>query len=527
LGIAANSKKPFVDAILGLDEQVQTTLIEVMQKYVYKADAQPENMEKDLIETLLAQIKQKDLEHNNVLQHLKKVEEENEEMTKRLSDLKRMHKKEVEEKQEEAEYSNKNSYSLHSPTQFQRERELAEEADNLDRELSILKSTMATLEKEKDSQIQKLKEELEDTKIYQEQVKELTVQINKYKKKADELMEDNKDMAEQLEKMETLQYQVIENEKSRKNIEEEKNKLIGELYNEKSNSGRIAGELKKLKNEYAILEKDNKLLNEKYKFAECQAKSAEEALENYKEEYEMQMNTKSLYGLEEEAKYKEEVNKLKLEIGQLRNISEETSKSKLMELEAMLNNMTLEKNKLQEEVQVAYSRTTKLESENEELKSQMLVFQKGNKAIEAHIKEYQRVKRDKDTLLELAKRAQDSLEELDRLKKTNAQLETENEQLKKQVEVLEREKSNKESELNNLKEKNVQITKKLTRAEERIKILEEAKVRYEGVYKEVQDKKELIFGQKLEEELLKQKELKKQKYKAKLQKLTVSYSNIH
>ena len=492
-----------------------------MEKYILKDETtsmQNINIEGDLVENLIAQIKQKDLERNSILDHLKEVEEENEALTKRISDMNKEYNNMISEKQNPLDYRDPSNLS----PAIQRQRELEDEADNLSKEIDSLKKAMIKLEKEKNFEIKKLREDLEYERVDQKKIEEMERTTENLRKKIDEITEDNQNMSEQLDKTEELQYRVLKHEKTIKLIEEEKNKIMADLYEKKNKCHKLTNDVKKLINEKEILNKDNKLLIEKCNLAEGQSKVYEESLKNLKEEYETQIdNDKSLYSLDEEAKHKEELNKVRTELEQLKNSIGSTSKSQLVEFEAKVKNLVQEKEKLQEELNSTTKRISKTEAENEELKAQMEVFQRGNEAIQTQIKEYQRVKKDKDTLLELAKRAQDSLAELEDLKIKYTKLQVENDILQKKLSIIDTDKNSFENELKNLKEQNLQLTKKLTRLEQRNNVLQEYKARLEKVYKETEEKRELEFVQKLAKELSTQKETMKQKHKSKMQNIAV------
>eukprot|EP01022_Parablepharisma_sp_SALTPOND_P028443 TRINITY_DN70976_c1_g1_i1.p1 TRINITY_DN70976_c1_g1~~TRINITY_DN70976_c1_g1_i1.p1 ORF type:complete len:636 (+),score=144.29 TRINITY_DN70976_c1_g1_i1:273-2180(+) len=535
LAIAGNcktNKDSFIDVILGLEEHIQATLMEIMLKFIAKEEPSPHfsspTVEGELVESLNAQLKQKEVERISMLEHVKKVEQENAEMAKKMAEIQNAYKEvtaeKLQEKSEFEEYKNRHYSGDSTPKIMQREAELEEEIDNLYNELSATKKAIGNMEKEKNEEIERLKDELTYAKTNAKKSAAMESLVGQLKKKIDELTLDKQSMAEELKNMESLQLRINSLEKDKKHVEDKNKKLIEDLYTEKNESRRVELEFKKLKAEYAKIEKELKYLEEKCKFSENQAKISEEALANFKKESESTRNSGdagSLFALEKEASYKEEIEKLRADLQQLQADVGEAPKTRIVELEAMLKNLTEEKAKLEENLAAVNKRADEAERQSEDLKAQVDVLKKGNEATAEYVKEYQRVKKDRDTLLDVAKRAQDTLTELDALKNTTAELRNENETLKQSMESLKNEKATFEAELKKVKEMNGRFEKKLARDEEKIIFLQEERKRLETALQGTQKEVETELAKRLEEELAKQRQLLKQKYKAKTKSITV------
>ena len=86
-----SAKQNFAEIVLKLNEHVQNTLMEIVQKYINKEEpATPiASVENDVVESLMVQLKQKDVERNNLLEHVKKMEQENEELAQKLIAIER------------------------------------------------------------------------------------------------------------------------------------------------------------------------------------------------------------------------------------------------------------------------------------------------------------------------------------------------------------------------------------------------------------------------------------------------------
>eukprot|EP00826_Nyctotherus_ovalis_P064370 TRINITY_DN9441_c0_g2_i3.p2 TRINITY_DN9441_c0_g2~~TRINITY_DN9441_c0_g2_i3.p2 ORF type:complete len:262 (-),score=121.96 TRINITY_DN9441_c0_g2_i3:433-1218(-) len=252
--------------------------------------------------------------------------------------------------------------------------------------------------------------------------------------------------------------------------------------------------------------------------------SSEEALTNLKTETEEEVihsSVDSELSLQKEIKYQTEIGRLKSDLEKIQAAAEDNSKSRIAELEAIQKNLAGEISVLQDSLAAANKRANDLEKENEDYQSQINRLRKGNEIVAENMKEYERIKKDKETLLELAKRAQDNLAELEELRKLEAELKKENTSLKSELANSKEEKAKADEGLKKLNELKVQLEKEIAKSNEKITVFQEERLNMDRMMNEIQKGLGDNLGKNAEEELEKLKAALKKKYKEKKQKLRV------
>jgi len=546
LGAAGNCKNPeknLIDVIVSLEEQDQAILMEIMLKYIPKDSSviiSPEKnqgmpspepkVEIEMIESLKTQLQQKELERISMLEHVKKIEQENLEMAKRVSEIQKDYKEISNEKQKDKDdledYKNKLILNENSSSKIQAEREMEEEIERLTQETVDNRKQMEKYKKEKESEIEKLKDEIANLR---EKIKLSTIDsniIDQLKKKVDDLNIENTKLHEELQKAETFQIKILNLEKDKKRLEEKFTQLTEELFTEKNETKKYESEVKKIQDHCENLEKNLKIADEKRKFAESQAQISADTLAAIKKESSMTRSSgdaSSLLSLEKEASYNDQIQKLKKELEESKEIFSEKSKSKIAELEAKLNTISSEKQKLDNDFSLQKEHLIELEKENEDIKSQLNMLKEGKEKFAENVKEFQRIKKDRDTLLDVAKRAQDTLLELGKLKETVVGLEKENTELKQNLSKVNEENIRINKENNKFKEEILNLEKKATRDEQKRNVLQEEYSKLEKLIESNKKQLEQEFTKKLEAELSKQKITIKQKHKQKTHNVTVFF----
>jgi len=412
------------------------------------------------------------------------------------------------------------------PSKIQREKYMEEEIESLTKELKAEKKAAEDLKKEKEEEIEKLRDELTETKKAIEYNENNLVTIEQLKKKIEELKEEKQISHDELKKNESLHVKLSNLEKEKKLLDEANIKLNESVYKKKTEYRKLETELKNIQDENLNLKKEYKVLEEKLKFAERQVTSSEEALKNLKKETEeevIHLSVDSELSLQKEIKYQTEISKLKADLEKLQAIAEDNSKSRIAELEAIQKNLTGEISVLQDSLSRAKQRGSNLETENTDLKFQIDILKRGNEAIAENMKEYQRVKKDKDTLLELAKRAQDNLAELEELRKLTPELQKENGDLKNELNSQKQEKANIKEELKKANDIKALFEKELAKSSEKIRVLQEERLKSDEMLNAIQKGIDNNLVKNTEEELEKLKTTLKVKYKEKKQKLHVLF----
>lgn len=106
MGITVSSKvtkEKFADTVLKLEESVQSTLMIIIEKYIAKDEPETPTggIEKEFVESLVVQLKQKDIERDTMIDYVGKLERENEELAERIAELEKLYKEMAAEKQQE------------------------------------------------------------------------------------------------------------------------------------------------------------------------------------------------------------------------------------------------------------------------------------------------------------------------------------------------------------------------------------------------------------------------------------------
>eukprot|EP00826_Nyctotherus_ovalis_P064371 TRINITY_DN9441_c0_g2_i5.p1 TRINITY_DN9441_c0_g2~~TRINITY_DN9441_c0_g2_i5.p1 ORF type:complete len:509 (-),score=223.27 TRINITY_DN9441_c0_g2_i5:433-1959(-) len=501
--------------------------MQIMEKYIAKEapETPTGGIEKEFMESLVVQLKQKDIERDTMIDYVSKIEHENEELSERITEIERTYEELMAERQrEKVEFEEYKAMGEGGTLKQQRERYMEEEIESLSKELKAEKLAADHLRKDKDEEIERLRDELAEAKRATQSNEENLVLIEQLKRKIGQLTEDKQSLSSELDKNESLQVKFNSLEKEKKLLEETNLALNESIYKEKMQTRKFESELKASQDEIANLKKEYKLLEEKLKFAERQIRSSEEALTNLKTETEEEVihsSVDSELSLQKEIKYQTEIGRLKSDLEKIQAAAEDNSKSRIAELEAIQKNLAGEISVLQDSLAAANKRANDLEKENEDYQSQINRLRKGNEIVAENMKEYERIKKDKETLLELAKRAQDNLAELEELRKLEAELKKENTSLKSELANSKEEKAKADEGLKKLNELKVQLEKEIAKSNEKITVFQEERLNMDRMMNEIQKGLGDNLGKNAEEELEKLKAALKKKYKEKKQKLRV------
>ncbi len=499
LGVAGNckSKEKFIDVILQLEEGVQAILMEVMMKYIPKEEAVLQSppshvvgtVEQELLESLNTQLKQKEIERMSLIEHMKKVEAENQELSKKVQEsqsaYKDVYSESQQNRQEFENYRSRLSSTEMGRARIQQEKELEEDIDSLTKDLEETRRARMEMEKEKDEEIAKLKDELA---LAQQTAKKLATTeslAEQQKKRIEELSDFQHTAEDEAKRADTLQMRTVLMEKEKRHLDEKTQALVESLYAEKNETRRLDGELKKLANALARSEKEKREAEEQCKFWEQKTKAAEEALATYKKDHDS--NRASADGgnmllQEREATHQLEIGKLQEEIQNLMKTGGEAVRTYTFELEAQAKSLRTENEKLGQELAESTKTKAQLEMENDRLKSQNELLVRAGEESVGQAKELQRVRKERDMLLEGYKRAQDALKELAEQKQANSDLHAENDQLKKDVDTFKKEKNEAEEQCRPLRETNLRLEKELARAGQKLAVIQEERAKFESIF---------------------------------------------
>ena len=491
LGIVANcskQKEKYIDAILQLNEQHQAILMEIMVKYILQEDpSSPSNIDRELLESLQTQLREKELERISFLEHLKKLEQENSEFSGKIDSLEKAQVESSAEKQQlkkEIEELRKSSIGLEF---IQREKELEAEIMGYVQEIKDLRVQWDDKDKTKNLEIAKLQDELY---MVQQKLKKATTWepvCTQQKKQIEELLENEEIYKKQLMKVTAAEDQVKELEKQNKELETNNTKLIEEYYGDKNKVMGMETEMKKAIANYSKVEKELKKSEETAHFWEQKSKQTEENLKQIQEEfdsYKLLSGAGSLMNQEKEANYQTEISKLRSQLQEIAKSTDEKIKMRMLELEAKLEVSQAEKSHLNQELSLAMQRREILEKENEDLQAKVKGLKGAEEMATGLATNLNRTKKDRDLLLDLSKRAQNALAEQQQLRGEVSKAKDEGIRLQSLLTNCEAERAEGEKRAKELHAKNLELEKRLSRDEEKIVQLQEEKKKLEAISKE-------------------------------------------
>lgn len=515
----------YIDAIINLEENVQSILMEIMVKYVQKEYPTQAVPDTEIIENLNAQLTLKENERLSILNQMKKVEQEKSEIFASFNQIQEMNKKlENENKQisQELEEFRRKSVLGENTKNIEKEKSLEAEIENLTQELEIANKKLINNENSKNDEISKIKEELF---VANQKIKKIAATeqlLDQQKKKYEELMSENQGLNEELKKISILESRISELEKDKKLLEDKNVSLINELYAEKPTIMKTEGELNKALSDISKLEKDLKKAEEKSKQWELKYSTASNEIENLKKEFDelkITAGAGNLLSQEKESNYQNEISKLKNQIERLTEGSGETLKSYVLELEEKLKVLTNEKEKNQQEIILLNKHQINMEKENDSMKIKIEYYTKLHENEADQVKEYENLKHERENLLLKIKETEEKIKESEEQKSENEKLRKECEIMKNELEKLIKEKEISQNEQKTLRDTNLELEKRFARDEEKISLLEEERKRLDLIIKDLNKKIEDEQNLKLDDELTKLKISLKEKYKNKTKEM--------
>eukprot|EP00826_Nyctotherus_ovalis_P060373 TRINITY_DN8462_c0_g1_i5.p1 TRINITY_DN8462_c0_g1~~TRINITY_DN8462_c0_g1_i5.p1 ORF type:complete len:522 (+),score=159.54 TRINITY_DN8462_c0_g1_i5:509-2074(+) len=504
--------------MLSLDQEVQTAFMNTMLKYTVRT-SRSAAMDPELIESLMAQLKQKEQERAGVLAYLKTLEDRNMELGKELEEVSKKYAKAAVEKEkclvEMDELSRRNGMSESAVMGMEYKSDLEEENGRLKSELNELKAEMEEVKKAKDDEIEALKDSLDELRESKANTGIKNPLVDQLKVRVADLTSENQSMARELEIIEALQTQIDKLQKENKQLEDSNKQVLSDFYGEQNNTKRAELELKKQANKYIKLENDYKIALEKYKFAEQRAKELEESLDTLKDEYEQKQGAHSLFSQRNEIQHDEELIKLRLQVQQLQSAAQEDLNPIVIELKAKLKNTERENGKAMDDLAKVNTELSEITRENQNLKSQIEALKKDKEAVETQVKEFNRVRKDKDTLLELARRAQNTLKELEEIKLHKEKLERDNRDIRNELVAHKNRLTNANNDIIQLKQDNTKLNNEIICKEQRIAVMEEKLKKVDTMSKLAREEVEKELKNKFAEELSKKEEALRNKLKDK------------
>eukprot|EP01022_Parablepharisma_sp_SALTPOND_P029114 TRINITY_DN725_c0_g7_i1.p2 TRINITY_DN725_c0_g7~~TRINITY_DN725_c0_g7_i1.p2 ORF type:complete len:758 (-),score=154.09 TRINITY_DN725_c0_g7_i1:3869-6142(-) len=467
--------------------------------------------------SLQTQLREKEIEHIAVLEHLKKLEQENNELASKIDSIEKGQTEILNENQQlkkEIEDLRRASLGVEF---IQREKELEADIDYYSKEIKILQAQLAEQEKIKQQEISRLQDELYILQAKLKKAATLEAVSGQQKKQIEELLENEEIFKKELLKVATAEEQVKMLEKRNKELETKNIALMSEYYEDKNRVLNMEAELKKTLNNCSKVEKELKKTKETTRFWEQKAKQSENDIKQLQEEldsYRLVSGAGCLLTQEKEASYQAEITKLRKQVTDIISSTEEKVKVRALELEAKLEVSLAEKDRLTQELVLAGQRRDELEKDNEDLLNKIANCKRTEELASNLVTDLNRTKKDRDLLLDVSKRAQNALAEQEKMRAKINKTKEECIRLQSLLTKCESEKTLVEAELKEMCDKNLKLEKELARNEEKIAQMEQEKKKLESSFQnqarhiemETEKKMSQLFKSEFETARLKYKE---------------------
>ncbi len=461
--------------------------MEMMLKYIVQDEEPERRMDRDLVESLQTQLHEREVERIGALEHIKQIEQDNvilngkaKELVQALADK----DSEIQQLRKEMEEMRRSSLNMDF---VQREKELEGEIDSYKQEIKLLQAAAEEKERARQEEVGRIQDELF---VLQEKIKKSSATealATQQKKQIEDLLENEEIVKKEMDKIMSVEEQVKTLEKRNKELELDKKRLVEEYYGDKNKVMGIETEMKRLAENCAHAEKEEKRAEERAKFWEQKAKETEETLKTLREEgesFKLVQGAGCLLSQEKEANYQAEITKLRGQVSTLSAGTEEKVRLRLVELEAKLDVMGAEKQRLNQELMLAGQRSTALEKENEELHERIHGYELAQKEAAGVANNLQRAMKDRDLLLDVSKRAQNALAEQDRLRLEVAHLHEESIRGQSLLAKAASEKAELDQRARELTDKTIQLEKSLAREEEKMALMQEERRKLEAGFKD-------------------------------------------
>ena len=517
LAVAGNNKGRYIDAILQLDLETQGVLMGMMLKYL-----EEQNIDREIFESLQVQLIERTKEQELMIGHLKELEKENSNFSSTI-DLLNREKAEIVEENQVLKRAIEGLRRISSINDFvQREKELEADIDDYKKEIKMLKTKLAEEESVKQQQVDKYNEELIELKERLKRVSILQLTNEEQKKKLQECQEYEEIIEKQQLRIISLKEDVSMLERRSKETESKSLTLMNEYYELKNSTARMEIEMGKLIEQCEEYKAERKNAEQRIKFLELKVQQAEETINQIQEE----INNNDGLILQKESEYQIEIAQLQNQITQLTNMNEKRSEIAIAELKAKLEVNATEKEQLTKELNEIKQRKEVVEKDKEYLLVEIEKYKELKKEYKNVMSELNRIKKDKELLLDLSKRAQAALSEKEEIHTLNNKLKEELIEVKNSLNKCEAEKIKLDTELKEQYEKNVKLEKELIRREEQCVQLTERKVNCDRELEEQSKYIEIEITKKLSNTFNTTLEQTKKKYKTKIKRLKTQANEL-
>eukprot|EP01022_Parablepharisma_sp_SALTPOND_P011387 TRINITY_DN1474_c0_g1_i1.p1 TRINITY_DN1474_c0_g1~~TRINITY_DN1474_c0_g1_i1.p1 ORF type:complete len:668 (-),score=162.10 TRINITY_DN1474_c0_g1_i1:48-2051(-) len=498
--------------------------MDIMLKYMKCEETRKSilTLEGELIESMQQQLKDKELDRLSALEHVAKLEVENKELSKTLLEFDQKCKNCEKENQQlrvlMEDLAKKTAIA--EPiieTDNTREKELENEVNNLLKQLNTAENELKTQKKVYEEEKARMQDELFIATQKAMKLSGLEKLVEQQRNQIETLKAVQEEQKNAVNKLELYEIKIQELEKNKKALVDECKKVASQLYSEKNENKTALENAKKARQKVAQMEEDIVALEEKKKYWEQRARQAEEKLKTATEENDtLRLSTSAgnLLTQEQELKYKQKIERLEEQITLMSENSNMKLATKVSDLEGKLDATIKAKNNAEQELVLLNQQHEELQKEHRKVLEELESYKMDKSATIDLTKEYQRIKKDRDTLLEIAAKTQDISAKFEALKKNHEKLEIEHKVTQEKLEQTLKERAEFGQQAKERKETNLDLEKKVARLEEKISILQEERKKSEAFVKEVMQRSDQVRFQirkKQEREKRITEEVKKEK----------------
>ncbi len=486
----------FIDPILQLEESHQGILMNIMMKYMKGEEGRKSMMqlENEILEGVQQQLKDKEADRASILDQVGKLEQENRDQSQSLADTEKKLKVAEHENQrlrgliEELEKKSAQDVQVFEPAEDPRVHELEAELSQLKKQLDQTNDECKAKLRDAESDKARINDELF---IAQQKASKLAATeklVEQQRTQIDTLESTQSEQSGIAGKLEACEIKVQDLERSKKQLADEYKKMSTQYYDEVNRGKSNADELKTFGIRFSKMEEEIRVVEQKQKYWEQRAKQAEEKLRACTEEndsFRLTASAGSLLSQEQELKYKERIARLEEQVSLLSESSSISLTKRVGDLEGRLESTNRQKAKLDQDILLLTKRYEELQKEHSVAKDELENYKLDRSSTLDITKEYQRVKKDRDMLLEVAAKTQDISMKYDSLKRAHDDILQEHKTAKEKLETMIKEKQETDKQLQHYKVVNLDLEKKGARQEEKVTILQEERKKGEKMIQEI------------------------------------------
>lgn len=349
---------------------------------------------------------------------------------------------------------------------------------------------------EKQDEISKLQNELINAQSKFHRFSEAERIIEQQKSKIVQLEKINEEYKKLTRQQERCENKIQELEKSMKNYLEEKELITTQLFQEQTRATLAEKSLEKAKEDCVKQEAKYSTIAEQKQYWEQRAKNVEEELKNCSEELEelkITPDTGNLNSQEQEMKYKKQIEQLQEHVKLLTQERNNALMNKVNELEAQLSSTIMRKTQLEQEISSLRSKIDIMQKEEDLYKEQIEKLKVANRNALDVMNEFERVKKDRDMLLEVTSKAQAVQTQLEELKKQHSTTIEEKSILQEEKKNLIKEKLESEAIIKKYQSEKTELEKQIVRQDAKVLLIQEERKKLDNFIKELVNKPNLVI----------------------------------